>query len=131
MEIQIRTARLSLFTMLQVILYNLKSCIEIIAIVVGVDELNKVYDIDHDVFKEIINQVGRASCAGGCPAQVFFVPVLAGTIEGPLSEVITQSMHEALPLPLHLLLESKLQSRLILIKLILIPIFISGNVLLI
>ncbi len=36
----------------------------------------------------------------------FFVPVLAGTIEGPLSEVITQSMHEALPLPLQLLLES-------------------------
>ena len=106
MEIQTRTIRLSLFTVLQVILYDLKSCAETIAVVVGVDELNKVYDIDHYAFKEIVNQVDRASCGGGCPAQIFFVPVLAGTIEGPLSEVITQPMHEALPLPLQFLLES-------------------------
>ncbi|SRR6266542_335428 len=105
MEIQIRTARLSLFTMLQVILYNLKSCIEIIAIVVGVDELNKVYDINYDIFKEIINQINRISYAREYLAQIFFVLILAGIIKDLLFEVITQLIHEVLPLSLYFLSE--------------------------
>ena len=34
---------------------------------------------------------------------IFFIPILAGTIEGPLNEYISSSMHEPLPLPLRLL----------------------------
>jgi hypothetical protein len=39
----------------------------------------------------------------GSPANIYFIPILAGTIEGPLNDYITGSMHEPLPLPLRLL----------------------------
>src|SRR3954452_18392440 len=34
---------------------------------------------------------------------IFFIPILAGTIEGPLNDYVSGSMHQPLPLPLHLL----------------------------
>jgi hypothetical protein len=39
----------------------------------------------------------------GSPANIYFIPILAGTIEGPLNDYISSSSHEPLPLPLHLL----------------------------
>ncbi|CAG8547418.1 3496_t:CDS:1 [Ambispora gerdemannii] len=60
-----------------------------LVIVVGIDEVNKLYDKDR-----------TRSCNSG---SVFFVPILAGTVESPPRSIITKSMHQALQLPLQLL----------------------------
>ncbi|GBC46902.2 hypothetical protein GLOIN_2v1668084 [Rhizophagus irregularis DAOM 181602=DAOM 197198] len=88
-----------------------------LAIIVGIDEINKLYDKNYDKFRDLINSVGSASCnfivdliseeiGSSIPektGKVFFVPVFAGTVEGPLQLIITKSMHPPLQLPLHLL----------------------------
>ncbi|CAG8727328.1 14750_t:CDS:2, partial [Funneliformis mosseae] len=70
-----------------------------LAIIVGIDEVNKVFDKDYDKFRDLISAIGGTSC----DSEMFFVPVLAGTVEGPLQSIITKSMHPPLQLPLHLL----------------------------
>ncbi|CAG8681917.1 7737_t:CDS:2 [Dentiscutata erythropus] len=72
---------------------------EKLAIIVGIDEVNKLYDENRDVFRRLIACIGTMSC----DSTIFFVPILAGTVEGPLQSVITKSMHQALQLPLQLL----------------------------
>ncbi|CAG8543598.1 3602_t:CDS:1, partial [Acaulospora colombiana] len=71
-----------------------------LAIIVGIDEVNKLYDINRDAFCCLVASIGKMSCDS---RPIFFVPILAGTIEGPLQSVITKSMHQALQLPLELL----------------------------
>jgi hypothetical protein len=70
------------------------------AIIVGIDEVNKLHDISHVKFRDLVAAVGSISCS---LEKVFFVPILAGTIEGPLQLIITDSMHLPLQLPLYLL----------------------------
>ncbi|RIB17162.1 hypothetical protein C2G38_2037957 [Gigaspora rosea] len=72
---------------------------EKLAIIVGIDEVNKLHDSNREVFRELIACVGSMSC----DPKIFFVPILAGTVEDPLRSVITNSMHQALQLPLQLL----------------------------
>ncbi|PKY59244.1 hypothetical protein RhiirA4_514744 [Rhizophagus irregularis] len=88
-----------------------------LAIIVGIDEINKLHDKNYDKFRDLINSVGSASCnfivdliseeiGSSIPektGKVFFVPVFAGTVVGPLQSIITKSMHPPLQLPLHLL----------------------------
>ncbi|CAB4428267.1 unnamed protein product [Rhizophagus irregularis] len=88
-----------------------------LAIIVGIDEINKLHDKNYDKFRDLINSVGSASCnfivdliseeiGSSIPektGKVFFVPVFAGTVMGPLQSIITKSMHPPLQLPLHLL----------------------------
>ena len=76
----------------------------LLVLVLGVDEINKMYDLKpdgRDAFKNIINTIGGTMC--NSPENIFFIPILAGTIEGPLNNYISRSMHEPLPLPLRLL----------------------------
>jgi len=47
-----------------------------------------------------VNIIGTVSCNS---KPIFFVPILAGTVEGPMQSVIIESMHQALQLPLNLL----------------------------
>ncbi|CAB5386474.1 unnamed protein product [Rhizophagus irregularis] len=88
-----------------------------LAIIVGIDEINKLHDKNYDKFRDLINSVGSASCnfivdliseeiGSSIPektGKVFFVPVIAGTVVGPLQSIITKSMHPPLQIPLHLL----------------------------
>ncbi|CAG8456870.1 1628_t:CDS:2 [Paraglomus occultum] len=75
----------------------------LLVVVVGIDEFNKLHDIDKQTSKSLINTIGSSMCRA--PADIFFIPILAGTIEGPIEEYITGSMHQPLHLPLHLLEE--------------------------
>lgn len=88
-----------------------------LAIIVGINEINKLHDKNYDKFRDLINSVGSASCnfivdliseeiGSSIPekaGKVFFVPVFTGTVEGPLQSIITKSMHPPLQLPLYLL----------------------------
>lgn len=68
-------------------------------LVLGIDEVNKIYDVSKKKLKLLLNAIGHRSCISPC----FFVPVVAGTVIGPLSEYITGSTHPPLPIPLPLL----------------------------
>lgn len=70
-----------------------------IAIIVGIDEINKVYNKSYQKFRDLISTISSMSCN----PEMFFVPVLSGTVEGPIQTIITESMHLPLQLPLHLL----------------------------
>jgi hypothetical protein len=72
-------------------------------LVLGIDELNKLYDESDKISKDLVRALGTIMCSP--PSKVFFVPILAGTIEGPLENYVTGSMHRPLRLPLFLLKE--------------------------
>ncbi|CAG8513707.1 14506_t:CDS:2 [Funneliformis mosseae] len=72
-----------------------------LVLVLGIDEFNKLHVQNKNVCKKLIHAIGGSMC--GSPAIIFFIPILAGTIEGPLIDYISGSMHEPLPLPLRLL----------------------------
>ncbi|CAJ0755691.1 18642_t:CDS:2 [Entrophospora sp. SA101] len=71
-----------------------------------VDETNKLIENDtsptSQTFRAVVNAVGHISC-GKIVKNIFFIPILAGTLEVLLREIITKSMHPALSLPLPLL----------------------------
>jgi len=76
-------------------------------VVLGIDELNALYDLYDkkldpklNPVRLIVNDVGGLSCSGG---DVFYVPVLAGTIQGPFESMFRQSTYLYLLLPLRLL----------------------------
>jgi hypothetical protein len=75
----------------------------LLVLVLGIDEINKLYDVNLNFFKLLINSIGGTMC--NPPRKIFFIPILAGTIEGPLEKYISNSMHQPLPLPLRLLKE--------------------------
>jgi hypothetical protein len=68
-------------------------------IVLGIDEVNVLHMISKDLFKQLFSLVGSVSCSH--PS--FFVPVLAGTVIGPMMEVVSNSMYPPLHIPLPLL----------------------------
>ncbi|KAJ3124254.1 hypothetical protein HK100_011302 [Physocladia obscura] len=68
-------------------------------IVLGIDEVNQVHDIDKEQFKQLFRIVGGLSCS----FSLFFVPILAGTVIGPMQSVVTKSTHPPLHIPLPLL----------------------------
>ena len=72
-----------------------------LVLVLGIDEFNKLHLLDQNVCRDLIHAIGGIMC--GSPANIFFIPILAGTVEGPLNDYISGSMHEPLPLPLRLL----------------------------
>ncbi|CAI2163853.1 4858_t:CDS:2 [Funneliformis geosporum] len=49
-----------------------------LAIVIGIDDVNKLNDTSNDAFRFLVNIIGSLSCRLG---NVFFVPILAGTVE--------------------------------------------------
>jgi hypothetical protein len=52
-----------------------------LAIVIGIDEVNKLNETSNIAFRSLVSSIGSCSCQSG---NVFFVPILAGTIIGPL-----------------------------------------------
>jgi hypothetical protein len=68
-------------------------------IVLGIDEVNVLHMVSKDLFKQLFSLVGSISCSH--PS--FFVPVLAGTVVGPMMEVVSNSMYPPLHIPLPLL----------------------------
>ncbi|CAB4430039.1 unnamed protein product [Rhizophagus irregularis] len=72
-----------------------------LVLVVGIDEFNNLHDIQKGACKELIKAIGGVMCKP--PANIFFIPILAGTIEGAISDYISGSMHEPILLPLRLL----------------------------
>ncbi len=68
-------------------------------IVLGIDEVNVLHGKSVELFKELFLIMGSFSCDGS----FFFVPVLAGTVIGPMKAVVTNSMYPPLHIPLPLL----------------------------
>ena len=69
-------------------------------IILGIDEVNKVYDVGKgDLLGELFKLVGGISCE----FSPIFVPVLAGTVIGPIKSVVRESTHPPLHIPLPLL----------------------------
>ncbi|CAB4440964.1 unnamed protein product [Rhizophagus irregularis] len=72
-----------------------------LVLVLGIDEFNNLHDLQKEACKELIKSIGGVMCHS--PAKIFFIPILAGTIEGAISKYIIGSMHEQILLPLRLL----------------------------
>lgn len=74
-----------------------------LTIILGIDELNILYELDSSAVRPIVHAVGGISCA--YDDGYFMIPILAGTIQGPLQKIIKESMYRLLLLPLPLLTE--------------------------
>ncbi|KAF0528879.1 crinkler family protein [Gigaspora margarita] len=72
---------------------------EKLAIIVDIDDVNKLYDLDREVFRKLIACIGSMICN----SKIFFVPILAGKVAGSVRSVISNSMNQVLQLPLQLL----------------------------
>ncbi|CAB4396554.1 unnamed protein product [Rhizophagus irregularis] len=71
--------------------------------VIGIDELNVLYNLakgDQRPVCDIIHAVGSLSCN---TKKMLYVPILAGTIQGPLEKFIQELTYKLLRLPLRLL----------------------------
>ena len=68
-------------------------------VVLGIDEVNKVYELDQVQFKALFNILGSLSCS----SRIFLLPIFAGTVIGPIESVVKGSTHPPLPIPLPLL----------------------------
>ncbi|RGB40666.1 hypothetical protein C1646_752992 [Rhizophagus diaphanus] len=73
----------------------------LLVLVLGIDELNQLHDNNPEAFRTLIKAIGGVMCKS--PANIYFIPILAGTIEGPLDQYISGSIQRLLPLPLRLL----------------------------
>ncbi|CAB5395692.1 unnamed protein product [Rhizophagus irregularis] len=73
----------------------------LLVLVLGIDEFNKLHVQNQEVCRNLIHAIGASMCASH--ENIYFIPILAGTIEGPLNSYISGSMHEPLHLPLRLL----------------------------
>ncbi|RKP17554.1 hypothetical protein ROZALSC1DRAFT_24088 [Rozella allomycis CSF55] len=76
-----------------------KVCGDYKCFVLGIDEINKIYCMNENEFKKLFTIVGEMSCS----STAFFVPVLAGTVIGPVMNTISTSMHPPCHIPLPLL----------------------------
>ncbi|CAB4411785.1 unnamed protein product [Rhizophagus irregularis] len=72
-----------------------------LVLVLGIDEFNNLHDIQKNACKELIRSIGGVMCKP--PANIFFIPILAGTIEEAITDYISGSKHEPILLPLRLL----------------------------
>ncbi|EXX73106.1 uncharacterized protein OCT59_027996 [Rhizophagus irregularis] len=91
----------------EIVLKDIGTDIDII--IFGIDELNILHSKRgyNNPVREIVHAVGGLNCSGsGSP---FYVPILAGTIQGPLEEMFRESTYRFLPLPLRLLREREVR----------------------
>ncbi|RHZ82216.1 hypothetical protein Glove_110g19 [Diversispora epigaea] len=72
----------------------------LLVLVLGIDEFNKLHGVHEGACKGLVNSIGGVMLDS---RDIFFIPILAGTIEGPLEEYITESRYKQLRLPLYLL----------------------------
>ncbi|PKK58976.1 hypothetical protein RhiirC2_795491 [Rhizophagus irregularis] len=70
----------------------------LLVLVLGIDDLNQLHDNNPKAFRTLINGIGGVMCSS--PANIYFIPILAGTIEGPLNQYKSGSTQSLLPLPL-------------------------------
>jgi hypothetical protein len=68
-------------------------------VVLGVDEVNKIWEAKPEALKVLIFHLGSYSCT----PPTFFVPILAGTVFVPIERLITKSTHPLCHIPLPLL----------------------------
>jgi hypothetical protein len=68
-------------------------------IILGIDEVNQVFDRSPRQFKELFGVIGGLSCS----FKPFFVPIVAGTVIRPIHSIITKSTHPPFHIPLPLL----------------------------
>ena len=68
-------------------------------VVLGVDEVNKIWEAKPEALKDLIFHVGSYSCT----QPIFFVPILAGTVFVPIERMITKSTYPPCNIPLPLL----------------------------
>jgi hypothetical protein len=61
----------------------------------------------HNPVRLIVHAVGGLNCSS---RNIFYVPILAGTIQGPLEEMFKESTYRYLPLPLRLLQSQEVQN---------------------
>ncbi|GBB94196.1 hypothetical protein RclHR1_02310002 [Rhizophagus clarus] len=73
---------------------------KILILIVGIDEFNKLYEINENL-TDLVTCIGGIMCKP--PAGIFFAPVLSGTIKGPIDDYIKSSLCKRLRLPLPLL----------------------------
>ena len=69
-------------------------------IIIGIDELNLLYQINRETLRQVVHAVGSQSCRG---APIFVISILAGTVQGPMEELVKESPYLLLQLPLPLL----------------------------
>jgi hypothetical protein len=79
-------------------------------IILGIDEVNKVYDIGvrkqkelHGIKERLLPELFGVVGGLNCEFTPFFIPVLAGTVIGPIKSVARESTHPQLHIPLPLL----------------------------
>lgn len=68
-------------------------------LVLAIDEINKIHASNKAAFKELFNVIGKLSSF----CSIFFVPVVAGTVIGPMQNYVSKSMHPPCQIPLPLL----------------------------
>ena len=71
-------------------------------LVLGIDEVNIFHARDENAFRSLVHAIGSISCRNTDP---FCIPILAGTIQGPLEQMVKESTFLLLQLPLPLLTE--------------------------
>ena len=71
-------------------------------LVIGIDEVNLLHALARKAFKSFVRAIGEISCRTTYP---FCIPILAGTIQGPLEEMAQELTYLLLQLPLPLLTE--------------------------
>ncbi|CAJ0850266.1 16843_t:CDS:1 [Entrophospora sp. SA101] len=94
-------SKFHLSTALEVIYLDIMKDDNILVFILGIDELNHLYNKSDSICHDLVRAIGRTLCS--TPKKLFLIPILAGTIEGPLDQYIRSSMHIPLCLPLPLL----------------------------
>jgi hypothetical protein len=69
-------------------------------LILGIDEVNFLYEESREQFKALFKIIGSI---GSHHSDPIFVPVLAGTVIGPIQDVVSHSMYPPLHIPLPLL----------------------------
>ena len=71
-------------------------------LILGVDEVSALHSVSPDTLRNLIYAIGRINCSS---SQAFCIPILAGTIQGPIEKMVSISRYRLLQLPLPLLTE--------------------------
>ena len=68
-------------------------------LVLAIDEINKIHSNNEASFRELFNVVGKLSSS----CSIFVVPVVAGTVVGPIKDFVLKSSYPPCRIPLPLL----------------------------
>jgi hypothetical protein len=85
--------------------FNLGSILQLLSkggvncLFISIDEVNKIYECDKVQFKELFSLIAELSTM----QDLFLVPILAGTVIGPMRSALEGSNHSCLSIPLTLL----------------------------